>query len=72
MKENKMARALVVYATRTGQTKNIAELIAEGIRFSGMEAEAVNVTEVKKETDLEGDERRQLCQRLNIVPGFKI
>jgi flavorubredoxin len=54
MKEDKMAKALVVYTTRTGETKSIAELIGEGIRFSGMEAKVVNVTEVKKETDLDG------------------
>jgi flavodoxin len=28
-----MAKALVVYATRTGETKGVAELIAEGIFF---------------------------------------
>ena len=49
-----MAKALVVYATRKGETKNIAELIAEGVRFSGNEAQVVNVAEVKKEADLEG------------------
>ena len=49
-----MAKALVVYCTRTGETKAIAELIAEGIRFQGGEAKVVNVTEIKKEQDLEG------------------
>jgi flavorubredoxin len=49
-----MAKALVVYATRTGATKDIAELIAEGIRFTGAEATVANVTGVKKEADLEG------------------
>jgi flavorubredoxin len=49
-----MAKALIVYATRKGATKRIAELIAEGIRFEGGEAKVVNVTEIKKETDLEG------------------
>ena len=49
-----MGKALVVYCTRTGETKNIAELIAEGLRFSGMEASVVNVTEIKKPEDLEG------------------
>lgn len=49
-----MAKALVVYATRSGGTKEIAELIAEGIRFSGAEAKTVNVSDIKKETDLEG------------------
>ena len=49
-----MAKALVVYATRTGETKNIGELIAEGIRFAGAEATVTNVTSIKKEADLEG------------------
>ena len=49
-----MAKALVVYATRTGETKNIGELIAEGIRFAGAEATITNVTSIKKEADLEG------------------
>ena len=49
-----MPKAIIVYTTRTGQTKNIAELIAEGIRFSGVEAEVLNANQVKKEDDLEG------------------
>jgi flavorubredoxin len=40
-----MPKALVVYATRTNQTKKIAELIAEGIRFGGMDVTTVNVSE---------------------------
>ena len=49
-----MSKALIVYATRAGSTKNIAELIAEGIRFTGAEAQVVNANEIKNETDLEG------------------
>jgi len=49
-----MAKALVVYSTRTGETKDIAELIAEGLRMQGMEVNVVNVTAVKKEADLGG------------------
>jgi flavorubredoxin len=40
-----MPKALVVYATRTNQTKKIADLIAEGMRFGGMEVTTVNVSE---------------------------
>ena len=43
-----MARALIVYATRTNQTKEIARLIAEGLRMKGMEADLVSVTEFDK------------------------
>jgi flavorubredoxin len=49
-----MAKALIVYATRTGETQHIAELIAEGIRFAGHQAEVVNVKTIKSETELEG------------------
>ena len=51
-----MAKALIVYATRTGQTKDIADLIAEGIRFTGAEANVVKIGDIKKEADLEGYE----------------
>lgn len=51
-----MAKALIVYATRTGETEKIANLIAEGIRFSGHQAETKKVTEIKKEDDLKGFE----------------
>lgn len=49
-----MAKALIVFATRTGQTGNIADLIAEGVRFTGHEASVVNATDIKAETDLQG------------------
>jgi flavorubredoxin len=48
-----MAKVLIVYATRTGQTKKIGELIAEGIRLSGHEANVVKANDIKKETDLQ-------------------
>lgn len=43
-----MAKALVVFASRTNQTKRIAELIAEGMRFEGIDVTVVNVNEVEK------------------------
>jgi flavorubredoxin len=49
-----MAKVLVVYATRTGETQNIADLIAEGIRFSGHQAKVASVKEIKNEADLAG------------------
>ncbi len=49
-----MPKALIVYATRTGETQKIADLIAEGIRFSGHEAEVVDVKNIKSEADLDG------------------
>ena len=49
-----MAKVLIVYATRTVETQTIADLIAEGIRFSGHEAEVANVKEIKNEAELDG------------------
>ncbi|MBW2575764.1 MAG: FprA family A-type flavoprotein [Deltaproteobacteria bacterium] len=49
-----MAKALIVCATRTGETMKIGELIAEGIRFSDHEANVVKVNDIKKEADLQG------------------
>jgi flavorubredoxin len=49
-----MAKTLVVYATRGGDTQSIADLIGEGIRFQGGEATVQNATQIKKAVDLEG------------------
>jgi flavorubredoxin len=49
-----MARVLIAYASRTGETRQIGELIAEGIRFCSHQAEVRDVKNIKSETDLEG------------------
>ena len=49
-----MSKVLIVYSTNNGGTKRIGNLIAEGIRFEGHEAEIVNVTDIKAEADLDG------------------
>jgi flavodoxin len=49
-----MAKALIVFSTRTGETKGIAELIAEGIRMQGHDANVVDVKGIKKESDFDG------------------
>jgi len=49
-----MSKVLIVYATRTGETQNIADLIAEGVRFAGHESTVASVKEVKNESDLNG------------------
>jgi len=48
-----MAKALIVCESRTGETVNIGNLIAEGIRFSGYDAVLVKTKDIKKETELE-------------------
>ncbi len=49
-----MAKALIVYATRSGQTERIAELIAEGLRMGGHEVDIKNVTAIKEAEQLKG------------------
>ncbi|MBU1056447.1 MAG: flavodoxin domain-containing protein [Proteobacteria bacterium] len=49
-----MPKALIVFATRSGGTKKIAELIAEGLRIAGAEVDVVNVNEIKNESALTG------------------
>lgn len=49
-----MAKALIVFATRKGETESIAGLIAEGMRFSGIEVTALNANAIKSEKDLQG------------------
>ncbi len=49
-----MAKVLIVHATRSGETRNIAELIGEGLRIAGQEATVVSVKDIKNEADLGG------------------
>jgi flavorubredoxin len=48
-----MSKVLIVYSTNNGGTKRIGDLIAEGIRLEGNEADVVNVTDIKSEANLE-------------------
>jgi flavorubredoxin len=49
-----MSKALIVFASRTGETRQIAELIGEGLRFSGADVFVVNANEIKNESALNG------------------
>lgn len=49
-----MSKALIVYATRSGQTQKIADLIAEGLRMGGHEVTMENVTAIKNAEQLQG------------------
>jgi len=43
-----MPKGIVAFATRTNQTQKIAQLIAEGMRLEGYDADVMNVTEIEK------------------------
>ena len=49
-----MAKVLIVYFSRTGNTEKMANYVAEGVRFTGAEAEVKKVGTIKKEEDLQG------------------
>lgn len=49
-----MMKALNVYATRSGETKQIADYIAEGLRIAGKEVSVASANGIKKETNLHG------------------
>jgi flavorubredoxin len=50
-----MAKGLVVFTTRTSQTKKIADLVAEGMRFGGLDVTVANLNEFdQKGIDLVG------------------
>jgi flavorubredoxin len=49
-----MPKALVVYATRTQKTKEIANHIAEGIKAAGSEVTVLDVKSIRCPSELEG------------------
>ena len=49
-----MKKVLIVYYSRTGKTGQMAEYIAEGVRFSGNVVELKKIAEIKNEKDLTG------------------
>ena len=49
-----MKKLLVGYVSRTGITKKMADYIAEGIRFTGNEADIRKIAEIKEAKELEG------------------
>ena len=48
-----MKRVLIAYDSRTGNTKKMAEYIAEGVRISGQEVELKKIAEIKNERELQ-------------------
>jgi flavodoxin len=49
-----MKRVLIAYFSATGTTENMAEYIAEGVRFSGQEAITRRIGDIKAESELAG------------------
>jgi flavorubredoxin len=53
-RRKKMAKVLIAYYSRMGNTEKMAEYIAEGIRLAGNSAELKKISEIKDEKDLGG------------------
>ena len=69
-----MKKFLVVYVSRTGMTKRMAEFIAEGIRFSGNEADVKPLPQVKTVEALAGYDGYVLgspTYHKDMIQGFK-
>ncbi len=49
-----MKQVLVCYLSRTGNTKKMAEFLAEGIRMTGNNAELKKISEIKSGKDFKG------------------
>lgn len=49
-----MAKALIVFDSRSGATAKIADLIAQGISRNGVEAKVINALRFRKADELEG------------------
>jgi flavodoxin len=69
-----MKRFLIVYVSRTGKTKRMAEFIAEGLRMSGAQAELKLLPKIKTADDLKGYDGYLFgspTYHKDIVAGFK-
>ena len=49
-----MAKVLIGYYSRTGNTEKMAEYIAEGVRLTGNTADLKKISEIKDEKDMDG------------------
>ncbi len=49
-----MKKVLIVYCSLTGKTEQMAQYIAEGIRFGGQEAAVMKTSDIKNKEALEG------------------
>jgi len=55
-RREQMKKVMVAFYSRTGKTEQMAEAIAEGVRFSGNAAEVVKIADIKSEKEFQGFE----------------
>lgn len=69
-----MKKFLIVYVSRTGKTKRMAEYIAEGLRIAGQEAVLKTLPQVTEVADIEGYDGYVLgspTYHKTMIEGFK-
>lgn len=49
-----MAKVLIVFATRTGETEEIGNVIAEGLRIAGNDVSMRKISEINNESEING------------------
>ncbi|MFP4572820.1 MAG: flavodoxin domain-containing protein [Desulfobacterales bacterium] len=49
-----MAKAVICYTSRTGNTEKMANYIAEGLRMKGTEVDLKKISEIKDESQIDG------------------
>ena len=49
-----MKKVLIAYLSHSGNTENMAQYVAEGVRIAGCEAEVKKIADIKSEKDLSG------------------
>ncbi len=49
-----MKKVLIAYLSQSGNTENMAQYIAEGVRIAGCDAEVKKITDIKSEKELAG------------------
>ncbi len=49
-----MKKVLVAYFSSSGKTEEMANYIAEGVRFNGLQAKVIKMSEIKNEADITG------------------
>jgi flavodoxin len=49
-----MKKVLIAYLSHSGNTENMAQYVAEGVRIAGCDAEVKQISEIKTEKDVSG------------------
>ncbi len=52
-----MTKELIAYTSGAGTTEKMVNMLAEGIRMSGKEADVVNISSIEKATKVSGYDR---------------